>query len=145
MNVPTDIFDHEYHVMAVARHDHLSGIHPENFSCVKCHPVQRPQTASGTKDCLECHKNDMFPAGPPPKRVNLRLAIPFREAMHRMCIECHKTEAVKQHKPHLGDCGTCHESLRAQPAPQTARARAPQPMPNTMPTLRIDRLTSVRP
>ena len=47
---------------------------------------------------------------PPTKNVDLRLALSYREAMHRTCIECHKTEAVKQNKPHLADCGTCHVS-----------------------------------
>ncbi len=30
MNAPTDIFDHGYHLAAVARQKHLSGIHPAN-------------------------------------------------------------------------------------------------------------------
>lgn len=123
MNASTDIFDHQRHMAEVADRDHLPGVHPANYSCVKCHPPQRVQTASGAKDCLECHKEDMFPAGPPTKKVDLRLAIPFREAVHRLCIECHKAEAVKQNKPQLGDCQTCHKSLRARPALQPAVAR----------------------
>jgi len=115
MNAPTDIFDHEYHMAVVAQRDRLSGLHPANYSCVKCHPAERAKTAYSAKGCLECHKQDMFPGGVPAKRLDLRLAISFREAMHRTCVECHKTEAVKQGKPHLADCGTCHASLRARP------------------------------
>ena len=122
MNASTDIFDHEQHMEAVAERDHLTGIHPANWSCVKCHAELRPKTASSAKDCLECHKDDMFPAGLPTKRIDLQSAIPFREAMHRTCVECHKAEAVKQNKPHLGDCRTCHPSLRALPAPEAALA-----------------------
>ncbi len=68
---------------------------------------------------MECHEKDMFPAGLPAKKVNLRMAVSYREAMHRTCIACHKREAVKQNKPHLGDCQTCHPSLRGRPASQT--------------------------
>ena len=114
MNASTDIFDHAYHMAAIAQRDHLQGLHPANYSCDRCHPANRPRTASDVKDCMECHNKDMFPAGPPVKKVDLRYAIPYREAMHRVCIDCHKSEAVKQNKPHLADCGTCHTSLRAR-------------------------------
>jgi Ni/Fe-hydrogenase subunit HybB-like protein len=123
MNAPTDMFDHEYHMAAVANNKHLSGLHPANYSCAQCHPAGRPQTAAGAKDCLECHKDDMFPAGVPAKKVDLRMALAYREAMHRTCITCHKTEAVKQNKPHLADCQTCHKSLRTRPALQPVVAR----------------------
>lgn len=112
MNAPTHIFDHAYHVSAVAREDGLTGLYLGNYSCAKCHPAGQAATASNAKNCLGCHKQDMYPGGPPVKQVDLRFAISFREAMHRMCIECHKTEAAKQNKLHLADCGTCHESLR---------------------------------
>jgi Ni/Fe-hydrogenase subunit HybB-like protein len=123
MNAPTDIFGHEYHMAAVAEKDRLPGIHPANYSCVQCHPAGRAKTASGAKGCLECHRKDMFPAGLPAEKADLRLAISFREAMHRTCVECHKAEAVIQGKPHLADCGTCHASLRARPVPQPTLAR----------------------
>ncbi len=117
MNAPTDIFDHVYHMAAIAQRDHLKGLYSANYSCDRCHAANRPQTASDVKDCMECHKQDMFPAGPPLKKVDLRFAIPYREAMHRVCVDCHKTEAVKQNKPHLADCATCHASLRSRKAP----------------------------
>jgi hypothetical protein len=123
MNAPTDIFDHAYHIAAVAQKDGLAGLFPGNYSCVKCHADARAATASNAKNCLECHKQDMYPGGPPVKQIHLRFAISFREAMHRACVECHKEEAVKKNKPHLADCGTCHHSLRARPVPQPVIAR----------------------
>jgi Ni/Fe-hydrogenase subunit HybB-like protein len=123
MNSAMDMFDHGYHMAAVARKNRLQGMQPANASCVQCHAADRPTAAAGVKDCMECHKQDMFPAGLPTKKVDLRRAIAFREAMHRTCVECHKTEAVKQNKPHLADCGTCHVSLRARPGTQTPIAQ----------------------
>jgi Ni/Fe-hydrogenase subunit HybB-like protein len=132
MNAPTDIFDHAYHIAAVARADGLTGVYPGNYSCTKCHPAGQAATASNAKDCLDCHKQDMYPGGPPVKHVDLRFAISFREAMHRSCVECHNTEAVKQNKPHLADCGTCHRSLRARPEEQPVVAHL-SPQDHTAP------------
>jgi Ni/Fe-hydrogenase subunit HybB-like protein len=114
INTLTNIFNHESHIMAVVQTDSLTGIHPANHSCLKCHEEQNPKTAGKAKDCMSCHKEDMFLAGNQSDTLNLRLATSYREAMHGTCIECHKKEAVKQGKPHLGDCQTCHESLRAK-------------------------------
>lgn len=122
MNASTIIFDHAYHLSAVAKREHLSGPYPENNSCVFCHAARRPKTAAGAKSCLDCHKEDMYPVGPPARKIDLMAAIPFREAMHRTCVECHKAEELKQDKPHLGDCRTCHDSLRANPPSQPALA-----------------------
>ncbi|MGD8921972.1 MAG: polysulfide reductase NrfD [Candidatus Zixiibacteriota bacterium] len=112
MNEPTDIFNHEYHLTAVAEDKHLSGLHPTNFACVECHAPGNPKTSAGAKDCMECHKEDMFPAGKPAADCDLMIAKPFREAVHRTCIECHRKEAARVERPHLGDCQTCHKSLR---------------------------------
>jgi Ni/Fe-hydrogenase subunit HybB-like protein len=114
MNTPTNIFDHESHKAALAKTEHLTGVHPTNNSCLKCHEQQNPKTLRGAKDCFSCHKEDMFLAGNQKDSLDLRLATAYREAMHGRCIECHKKEAIKQAKPHLGDCQTCHESLRAK-------------------------------
>ena len=112
MNDPTNIFNHESHMSAVAETEHITGLHPANYSCLECHPEQNPKTSSNAKDCLSCHKEDMFLAGVQKDSPNLRLANSYREAMHQTCIECHKKEAVAQSKPHLGDCQTCHKSLQ---------------------------------
>jgi Ni/Fe-hydrogenase subunit HybB-like protein len=115
MNESTQIFNHEFHLKAVAERDHLSGLYPSNFSCIKCHAQESPKTASTVKDCLECHRENMLPAGLKVEETHLLMATAFREAMHQTCIDCHKEKAEEVNRPHLGDCGTCHESLRARP------------------------------
>ncbi len=115
MNEPTDIFNHALHLTAVAKKEHLSGLHPANFSCQQCHPAGVPKSAAGVKTCLSCHKEDMLPPGVIVSDSSLVPANSFREALHRTCIDCHQKEAAKVNKPHLGDCSTCHESLRAKP------------------------------
>ncbi len=122
MNTPTNIFNHESHMVAVAETEHITGLHPKNYSCLNCHPERNPKTSANAKDCLSCHKEDMFLAGAQKDSTNLRLANSYREAMHQTCIECHKKEAVAQSKPHLGDCQTCHKSLRAFPDSELVNA-----------------------
>jgi Ni/Fe-hydrogenase subunit HybB-like protein len=118
MNTSTNIFDHAAHEVAVAERQRLAGMHPTNLSCVQCHDAGRPKTTGRTRKCLDCHKTDMFPAatGPLPQN-DLRIAPSFRDAMHQCCVTCHRTEAIKQGKPDLADCRTCHESLRPRKAP----------------------------
>ena len=116
MNEPTNMFNHEYHLTAVAEDKHLSGLHPTNFACIECHIQGNPKTSAGARDCMECHKEDMFPSGKPAEDCDLMVANPFREAVHRTCIECHQKEATRVERPHLGDCRTCHPSLRSKPA-----------------------------
>lgn len=122
MNDPTKIFNHDYHLAAVVEKNLITGLNPENYSCRECHAEQRPKTALNTKNCLECHKEDMFPAGRPSPEIDLRLAGAFREAMHGTCVECHKIEAVKLSRPQLGDCRACHESLRSRMTPEAVVA-----------------------
>jgi cytochrome c2 len=58
----------------------------------------------------------MFLVGYSGENPNLRIATPFREAMHQTCVTCHKTESTRLDKPLLADCQTCHETLRSRPA-----------------------------
>jgi len=112
MNEPSNIFNHTYHLTAVAEGKHLSGLYPTNFTCTECHAPKNPKTTSDSKSCMECHKKDMFPEGQPKEECNLLVANSYREAMHKTCIECHKKEAARVNRPDLGDCLTCHPSLR---------------------------------
>ncbi len=68
MNAKTDILDHQYHMLAVAKKDRLPGVQSANYSCVKCHASDRPTGAAGVKDCMERHKQDMFPPASNEKR-----------------------------------------------------------------------------
>ena len=113
MNDSTRIFNHELHMVAVAKQENLPGAYPANFSCTHCHPQGKPEAATGVKNCLECHRKDMMPPGVLAEDSDLLMATPFREAMHRTCIACHETNAAEVKRPDLADCHTCHESLRA--------------------------------
>lgn len=113
MNAPSRIFDHESHMRTVARHERLNGVHASNYSCLTCHAAGKPKSGTTAKPCIDCHRDDMFLSG----RSNEKLAavaLPFRDAMHRTCVGCHKAEAVKRNKPDLDECKTCHDSLRAR-------------------------------
>lgn len=125
MNDPADMFAHASHTVAVAKKDSLGGLQPANFSCIQCHAPGDPRTAAGAKDCLECHRKDMFPEASPATDQRLSEAPSFREAMHRQCIECHKEQAAKVNRPRLPDCETCHESLRSREAPTVRTAHQP--------------------
>jgi hypothetical protein len=37
------------------------------------------------------------------------------DAMHGLCIECHKERALELGRPHHGDCATCHQDGRETP------------------------------
>ncbi len=114
MEHTTPLFRHEYHTTAVAKQEKLAGLHPENRSCVLCHDPGRTKTASSAKPCLECHKEDMAPTDRPAGEFALARAISFREAMHQTCIPCHVKKQAELNRPALGECGTCHASLRTK-------------------------------
>jgi len=122
MEADTTIFDHGAHFTAVARRDHLGGWIPENQACGVCHATEGPKGAATARPCLECHEKDMAPS----RRVEAPLALGrasgYRVALHESCIACHKDEAAKQGRPALGDCSTCHETLRRRDAPTAAAA-----------------------
>ena len=110
-----DIFDHPYHLQAVAHKENLSQWHPSNHTCVICHGAGRPKTTGNVKTCLECHREDMFLAGGSAIHSNISSANSFREAMHGVCIPCHQQEQEKVDRSGLSDCFTCHQSLKARP------------------------------
>lgn len=120
MNESFCIFNHEYHLSAVVEDKHLTGLHPTNFACAECHARGIPKTSANAKNCMECHKKDMFPGGQPTEEPELIMANAYREAMHQRCIDCHRKEAAKVKRPHLADCQTCHRSLRPHIPADTA-------------------------
>lgn len=115
MNAWTMIFDHQQHTKFVAEKEKLGGMCPINKSCTVCHGAIGPKTAANGKNCMSCHREDMFLLGSPPDSSNLSRAHAFREAMHGTCIDCHTKQAAAVGKPRLAECQTCHESLRAAP------------------------------
>jgi hypothetical protein len=120
MNQPTAIFDHHFHMAAVADDLQFAAWQPVNHSCIQCHSADEAKSMSSAKDCMQCHEKDMFAVASAPEDINLSQAHSFREAMHGACVDCHREEAPKQGKPALGDCQTCHKSFQTRsPLPQT--------------------------
>jgi len=116
----TKIFDHDRHMIEVARNERLSGWHPENHSCAGCHTGAGPKTAGNAKNCAECHQENMRLPTADQESDDLRLACSFQEAMHQTCIPCHRDEAQRIGKKGLDTCATCHDSLKSRDAAETA-------------------------
>jgi hypothetical protein len=122
MNTSTDIFNHAAHESYIKEKYNLRGLFPLNNSCAECHPAGSPKTVGNVKNCLECHKEDMLVADSTDKDMDLTSAPPFREAMHKTCVECHAKEAARSDKKMLDVCGTCHQSLKAGDLPDSQMA-----------------------
>lgn len=118
----SNIFDHDKHTLYVAQKENLTGWHPENRSCVKCHPENLPRQASTAVNCLECHRKDMYLPTQQNVEANLMYASSFCDAMHGTCLECHRKEAAKSDKKDLDKCYTCHKSLMKNTAETTIAA-----------------------
>jgi hypothetical protein len=117
MELETEIFDHTAHFEAVARRDQLGGWIPANQACRECHSASGPKGADTARPCLECHEKDMAPSRKIEAPLGMARARGYRAALHDHCVKCHKDEAVKQKRPTLGDCATCHETLRRRESP----------------------------
>ena len=104
MYLTTRIFDHYFHVRQ------LRG----NASCSECHPSDAPKVAATAKACSDCHKKDMMAATSRVKEFTRADAPGMRQAMHVLCVECHRAEwekaEVKEKKPDLFRCATCHRT-----------------------------------
>ncbi|MGD2120455.1 MAG: Ni/Fe-hydrogenase cytochrome b subunit [Gemmatimonadota bacterium] len=98
------VFDHDLHVLQ------LDG----NEGCVQCHSegteVKSYETVT---ECSECHQDEIsdisFIEAPPARWGD---AVGYMDAMHSLCVECHKREALKapaQVPEHLNQCMTCHD------------------------------------
>lgn len=98
------IFDHDIHV---AR---LRG----NSGCVECHnggaTVKSYETVT---ECRECHRREISDQAfveAPSERWGP--AVGYMQAMHKLCVECHIRESLKdpdQHPETLKRCTTCHD------------------------------------
>jgi len=121
---PTDIFDHFNHMKLVASKEELSGLHPANHSCTHCHEDGRPKTTGSSRTCLACHEEDMWTPGTTAGEAAAALqeACSYQEAMHRVCITCHREKQSDSNRADLGDCSTCHPSKRIKPGESPAVA-----------------------
>jgi len=114
---PTQIFDHDSHQTQVAEKEGLGGNFPENLTCVQCHTVGQAKTAESAKHCLDCHNEDTQWASEYDATADLAWAVSYLDAMHGTCTECHQEEGRKLDRPDLGDCSTCHKSLKPRSSP----------------------------
>jgi Ni/Fe-hydrogenase subunit HybB-like protein len=109
MEESTLIFDHSKHTEYVAKDMGLTGWHPENKSCSKCHEAGIVKTSATAKGCLECHSEDMNPVYPSEASSLALLNAPgYHTAMHGTCIPCHSEKAEELNIAYLGDCAKCH-------------------------------------
>lgn len=124
MHDSTMIFNHEDHQRFVAKKEALPGWHAENQSCTICHTPGVPRTRTSSKDCLECHQDDMYLAGRPAAEEELMYAVSYCQAMHENCLACHKREAAQPEFADIDQCATCHETLRKESGTATFAAGA---------------------
>jgi Ni/Fe-hydrogenase subunit HybB-like protein len=98
----TDIFDHAIHVLKTG----------ENSGCARCHEEGVSRVGGATVPCPECHKNMLAtetrvkPRASP--RESMRFAPGFVDAMHALCVDCHREHQKSDNKPDLSGCATCH-------------------------------------
>lgn len=107
MYLETDIFDHSSHVTKLG----------DNQSCNECHQVPNEAKSRDTaRTCVSCH-DDMVTRGSiiaEPKGGQRGLAVGYMDAMHGLCVSCHrhKMEAAPQdYTSKFSDCSTCHREI----------------------------------
>ena len=96
MFAPADAFKHDWH----------SSADGANLACDKCHTEKVNRTAESAVECKECHQ-DLYPEGATIE-VTGYMAPGYVDAMHGLCIGCHKTEDAKSDTVKLALCRTCH-------------------------------------
>jgi hypothetical protein len=106
MFVATDLFNHSVHI---AR---LDG----NAGCSNCHAdAAKAKTRETARPCSECHKNMVLSGSTiPPKEELAGYAAGYMDAMHGLCINCHKQkleEAPQDYPQGFADCGSCHRDM----------------------------------
>jgi len=94
-----DAFGHDWHASPTG----------SNLNCFACHTPGLEKTASSVKDCQDCH-NDLLVAGAPIK-IDQYMAPAYADAMHGLCLDCHKNRAVQfTDKKNIDICSACHKS-----------------------------------
>jgi len=105
----TDIFDHDRHVADLKR---MGSGNP----CAACHlDPSGAHTAEHTASCTAegCHRDhlEMRREGATVEledKDHARLAGGYVDALHGVCVSCHKKKAAELNRPHHPDCATCH-------------------------------------
>ncbi len=103
----TDLFDHTGHEKA------LRG----NAGCVECHaPGAAAKTRASSTACMECHRDQVVASrfiDAPAERW--KAAASYVDAMHGLCVTCHKREvqdSTKVRPEGLDQCRACHDADR---------------------------------
>lgn len=122
----TPLMDHGRHMVAVAARENLGGLVPANRSCGFCHPAGQPKLSATAKDCLQCHRDDMFPDRAVDGTPDLSLATSYQDAMHGVCTICHREKAIETGRTALGECQTCHPGTDAAAQVAMIRTGAPR-------------------
>ena len=113
----TSIFDH-------LKHQAWLG---ENQSCIQCHPAGENKMDSSAVPCTNCHQETQTLAvDSSPIRLGERqhIACSHTDAMHGLCVTCHKEIAERIEKPRHGLCGTCHPIDKAEDDEWNKRIRS---------------------
>lgn len=120
-NLPSSIFNHNLHL------EKLGG----NQACAECHPGESfdlhlivVSYLSGEQECCECHTGEHLATNAvscekcheqmQPENLETKFsyqAIPYFNALHETCINCHQRKAFELGKPTMGECGTCHSGV----------------------------------
>jgi Ni/Fe-hydrogenase subunit HybB-like protein len=118
MYLAVDVFDHDLHMTKMGGNPHCSECHT-NGNLLK--------VRENTKDCLECHKamvatgsrvqlsgagTNTLASGPDGSTFN-SIAVGYIDAMHGLCINCHKEvqETLSPPNENFSRCTHCHQAL----------------------------------
>lgn len=116
--LPSSIFNHTFHL------ENLGG----NQACAQCHAGEQFSLhlfllsyLNGNRECLECHTGERLSSNatscsecheqmqPSSDQADFSYhAIPYQEALHTTCINCHLRQAIETGDQALGECATCH-------------------------------------
>ena len=115
MNIPMDknsgcyhCHNNMYQFSDAFKHDWHSSPEGANINCNECHETGAFKNSEQVKKCEECHK-DLIPSGTTIK-VEQYSAPGYVDAMHSVCIDCHKEKDLQKEVAELSLCTTCHKN-----------------------------------
>ena len=106
----TIIFNHKIHKSRVAAKRQISGLNPENKTCVICHSPGLPKDINSAVGCMECHNENMNVADTLNLPKQFLYANSYFDVMHKRCIGSHQERKQQVNKPNLDQCSNCHQN-----------------------------------
>lgn len=101
MDRPTPVFNHGFHEKKLGGND----------SCTQCHEQGVVRSRENSKPCDQCHARDMgMTPAPAGQRFDF-MAAGYVDAMHGMCLTCHREEAERSKRPKSAECDACHRQV----------------------------------